>query len=788
MPAQHTVRSARFAPSALALALSLAFAAHAQQSPAPTTAPSPAPAPATATPPAAPAPAPAGTPDAAPAPAAAPAPTTGRPAGAPAQRVLPGVEVTGNRTGENDQRRNSTASKIVIDRQTIEQYGDSNLGDVLRRMPGVTQGGPPGRGGPIRMRGMGGGFTQILINGERIPPGFSIEQITPEQVERIEILRAPTAETGARAIAGTINIILREPLRQLSNDVRASLQFERGEPSGNASWNRNGVLSTTGTYNATLSAGHDRNRNSNESRTTYTDLPGGNLSFDQRTRSESVNDTTRLFGSGRFQWRLGQGEMFSIQPFVVRNEFKNRSSGTLEQPVGTAPYATSEFNNKGDFWVTRFNTQLNKRLNEKARYELRASGGQFKLDSASTLRQFDGSGAQNLIQQSSNDITDRSWNLAGKLTHSLDGTHSLVVGGELEGVKRKESPVTLQNGVPQLAEFGSTLNVSTLRQALYVQDEWDPAPNWSTYLGVRWESIETKSSDAGTPVNNKSSVTTPLAQAVWRFAQPRRDQIRFALTQSYRAPNSQQLIARPSLNTQFPVPGANTPTSPDRAGNAELKPERANGIDIAYEHYFKSGGILSVNLFQRQIKDLIRNATSLETVSWAPVPRYVSRPVNLGNAVTRGIEFDAKFQLTELIDDAIPLNFRTNLSVFDSRVDQVRGPYNFIDQQPRATGNFGVDYRFRGTPWSVGGNVNWTPAYTTQITNEQQQRLSTRHVYDVFALYVVNSTTRVRFTLSNLSADDSVTESSFLLPNQLQKTVSNQRTDINGSIRLEMRL
>jgi iron complex outermembrane receptor protein len=44
---------------------------------------------------------------------------------------------------------------------------------------------------------MGGGFTQILIDGQRIPPGFSIEQLSPDQVERIEIYRAPTAETGA---------------------------------------------------------------------------------------------------------------------------------------------------------------------------------------------------------------------------------------------------------------------------------------------------------------------------------------------------------------------------------------------------------------------------------------------------------------------------------------------------------------------------------------------------------------------------------------------------------------
>ena len=45
--------------------------------------------------------------------------------------------------------------------------------------------------------------TQLLIDGQRIPPGFSLESLTSEQVERIEILRAPTADTGARATAGT---------------------------------------------------------------------------------------------------------------------------------------------------------------------------------------------------------------------------------------------------------------------------------------------------------------------------------------------------------------------------------------------------------------------------------------------------------------------------------------------------------------------------------------------------------------------------------------------------------
>src|SRR6185436_1191914 len=129
--------------------------------------------------------------------------------------------------------RQSTAAKIIIGRDEIERFGDSTVGEVLKRLPGVTIQGAPGRGGAIRMRGLGGGYTQILLDGERVPPGFSLDSLTPEQIERIEVLRAPTAETGARAIAGTINIVLREGLRRDLNDVKAGLRLENGQVSPN---------------------------------------------------------------------------------------------------------------------------------------------------------------------------------------------------------------------------------------------------------------------------------------------------------------------------------------------------------------------------------------------------------------------------------------------------------------------------------------------------------------------------------------------------------------------------
>src|SRR6188768_479376 len=102
------------------------------------------------------------------------------------------IEVQGD---ANAERRSSTASKIIVNSDEINKYGDSNVMDVLKRLPGITvDSGPGGRGGAIRMRGLGTGYTQILVNGERMPPGFTLDSIAPDMIDRIEIVRGATAE------------------------------------------------------------------------------------------------------------------------------------------------------------------------------------------------------------------------------------------------------------------------------------------------------------------------------------------------------------------------------------------------------------------------------------------------------------------------------------------------------------------------------------------------------------------------------------------------------------------
>ncbi len=700
------------------------------------------------------------------------------------------IEITGQRD-EVAQRRVSTAAKIIVGREEIEQYGDVTVADVLKRLPSVTIAGRPGRGGQIRMRGMGNGYTQILLDGERVPRGFSIDQLSPDQIERIEIYRAPTAETGARAIAGTINIILREPIRVRGDDLRAGASVERGRAQPNVSWTRNDALGEHGTYNLNLSVNRLNQRTDTEADTSYVNLATGHLDLAQQLRTEQFQQRASFHLTGRAQWALSGGDQFSIQPFVVLSQGSSPTYGQLAQTAGAspAPYATSSTVSTASSSLGRVALQYKARLGAATRLDVRGNVGKFDSDSDALLDEYGAPpAAPVLVQDTLARIHDRSWSFNGKLSRVLADKHSLLAGLEAEGVNRTETSITTINGVPSLPDFGGDLQASTRRLAAYAQDEWDPSADWSAYAGLRWEEITTTSASIGNPVRNNGIVLSPLLHAVWRFDQPSRDQMRFSLTRSYRAPSLQNLTALPRLNTLFPAPGPNTASSADKAGNPALLPELARGVDIAVEHYLPTGGVMTVSVFRRNIEDLIRNITTLETVPWANTPRWVTRPQNIGDAMTQGIEFDAKFRLDEVVDNAPPLTLRANLSVYGSKVEGVPGPNNRIDQQPRASANLGGEYKLRSWPLTLGANVNWIPPYTVQQTSLQATSYELTRVVDAFALWSITPTTRLRLSLSNLVPRSYVTGSTIIASGQTQTTITNGPTYQVLGLRLEMKL
>lgn len=126
------------------------------------------------------------------------------------------VVVTGTKTEKR--RTDSPVIVNLINSKTLDNVVASNLSEGLRFQPGLrvetdcqtcnyTQ---------LRINGLQGGYSQILINGRPIFSPltglYGMEQIPTNMIERIEIVRGGvSALYGSSAIGGTVNVITKIP-------------------------------------------------------------------------------------------------------------------------------------------------------------------------------------------------------------------------------------------------------------------------------------------------------------------------------------------------------------------------------------------------------------------------------------------------------------------------------------------------------------------------------------------------------------------------------------------------
>jgi iron complex outermembrane receptor protein len=715
----------------------------------------------------------------------------------PAASAPQTVEITGSTAPEsNDERRRSTASRITYGREELDRMGDATLGEVLKRLPGVTLGGPPGRGGQVRMRGMGAGYTQILIDGQRMAPGFSLDAIAPEQIEKIEIMRAPVAEYGTRAIAGTINVVMRSDFRRKANEFKLGGGADGSRPTLGASWAANGNSDKLG-YNLAATVFQGGQDSDTDTSTLGLDADG-RTTLSQRVRSTSQGTRRGLFANARLQWRPGPGQSLDLQPFV--NLVRNRSDGLslLTQTVGDdVPYARASSQTGTEWQMARLNGSWTTSTDSGGRLLLRF-GGRLS-DSSSTVSRTETGGrvAGSRLRLDDSGNREVSLDMNGKFSQLIAERHSASAGWELEHTTRDDRRRVSIDGAPLLSDFGENLSARVQRLAAYAQDEWEWSKQFSFYLGARWEAIETRSDALQNlpAVANRSAVFAPLAHMVWKFPDAPRDQLRLSLTRSYRSPNLGQLVARPTWSSDYDNLGQpNIATKPDRVGNPKLRPELSWGLELGYEHYLDAGGVLSANVYLKRIDDLIRTVRTATpvVVPWATVPRFVAQPQNLGRADAAGLELEAKARLQDLWAAAPAavqaISLRANASLMWSRVAQVRGPDNRLEGQPPWTANLGLDWPVKDLPLTLGAGLNYTPGFRVQEIDDRFVRQGAKPVLDLNALWRLNPDTSLRLTVSNASAhryDSGAT--TVLADGSSEATDSRARTTTTINLRAELR-
>ena len=155
---------------------------------------------------------------------------------------LDGVVVSANR---NETTRRMAPSLVnVLDSKTFETAHATSLADGLNFQLGVRVENNCQNCGfqQVRINGLEGPYTQILVDSRPIFSAltgvYGLEQIPANMIERVEVMRGGgSALFGSSAIAGTINIITKEPLRNSAQLAHSLTMVGGSRPDNNTTFN-----------------------------------------------------------------------------------------------------------------------------------------------------------------------------------------------------------------------------------------------------------------------------------------------------------------------------------------------------------------------------------------------------------------------------------------------------------------------------------------------------------------------------------------------------------------------
>ncbi|MBW3501191.1 TonB-dependent siderophore receptor [Janthinobacterium sp. NKUCC08_JDC] len=655
-----------------------------------------------------------------------------------AEDVLPSVTVN---AGKVEQRRNDTVTAIVVGHEELIRQGDRALSDALKRLPGITIGGTASgtAGGQIQLRGLGQGYTLIMLDGVPVPPGFSLDSLDPELVERVEIMRAATAQFSAQAIAGSINIVLKKSGKRRERTFKLGASGSHGMPAGSATvqWaDKDGRLS----YALAGTLAHTGRRGLLDEWNRAFDGEGRPTVVRRMPLTERVtSDTFEL--APRLQWALAGEDSLAWQSLVSLRRLASRRQvvetaylgGHTDYPDNDAAFTQDSSTVRSDLhWLRKFGQGDS--LDMKLGLDANHRGSDYLFQGVS------GAPGPANVRRVDAGLDDVGVQTSGTYRRTLGQGHALATGWDAGSRRRTEFRRERQlspGGPPVLPDEDYAATVRRL--ALFAQDEWDISARWSLYLGLRWEALRTASANGGAQrrVDVRAQVWSPVLQSLWKLAG--KDQVRLAVTRTYKAPQIFQLIPRPYLNDN-----GNSPVNPDSQGNPALRPELAWGLDAAYEYYLGQGAMLGASASLRRIDDVMLDRLYQDQGRW------VATPVNQGRAQVRGIELEAKLPLSALWAGAPALDLRANVARNWSTLDAVAGPDNRLDGQLPWSANLGADYRLAGQPLTLGGNLHFQGGGRTRESSQLLVWQGARRELDLYALWTFSDQLRLRVSGANL--------------------------------------
>ncbi|MCG1035535.1 TonB-dependent receptor [Polaribacter sargassicola] len=114
----------------------------------------------------------------------------------------------------NTQKNNVNITNVVSTDQ-IGKFPDANIGDAVKRIPGITMQVDQGEARNIIVRGLSPQLNSVTLNGSRIPSAeadnrnIQMDLIPSDMIQSIQVNKAVTPDMDADALGGSVNLITR---------------------------------------------------------------------------------------------------------------------------------------------------------------------------------------------------------------------------------------------------------------------------------------------------------------------------------------------------------------------------------------------------------------------------------------------------------------------------------------------------------------------------------------------------------------------------------------------------
>jgi iron complex outermembrane receptor protein len=638
-----------------------------------------------------------------------------------------------------EERKENSIAKRIIKGEELTQYGDMNALEMLKRTPGVTV--PQGKG---KKGSPGKGYTKVLIDGEEVlatKRGNPLEQVSPDMIERIEVMTNGSAEYTAESMGGIVNIVLKKPVSEGKTITKLTAGAYGGEPMTSVfaqQEGKKGKLSYL--FNTTLS-----DNSQDDSASTHTDSYDEYTDDELRYRSISLN--TKLI------YTPSSSDKYMFDGALNRSDYRKKS---VENRYGGVNETNHQIDD-GDalmLWAKLsgiHNLSGTEMIDWKLKYHENDSEGLTRSDNTITLSEQNDEGSF------------RVFGAEGSYSKALN-EHFIKTGVEIKRLNQRDDVVAYLNGVINSDDHQ---RLRENKGAVYIQDEMSIGENIILTPGLRYER-SVREFDQSVSID----YFAPSLHALYKLSE--NDNLRASIAKTVKLPRLSELSASVDSSLE-----QNDLNHPDITGNPNLKEEKALSYEVRYEHFFEDKGIVSLGGFYRMIDDKIEKLTTWDGT------RYVERPENAGEGKLWSLELEFKKSLDAYVSG---LGVFSNATFQDSSLKT-----NGISRTIKGTNdylyNIGIDHQLESYRLTYGAAYRYVSGYDDPL--DESGVAESQKGYGTLDFYVrkrLNRTYKLGLNLKNITQESITTTAKRYSSGVLSETqIDNENTRFHFLITLEGR-